>query len=114
MANNKIEQYERIIVATLNEYADAFNQQKNGVEAKVIADYAGKHFQLLNCGWRNDAYQFYVIFHFDILNDKIWVQENRTDVLIARELVEKGIDKKDIVLGLQFPELRAESGYALA
>ena len=111
---DKIEQYEKIIVSTLREYADAFNQHKSPVEAKVIADYAGKHFQLLNCGWQNDTYQFYVIFHFDILNDKVWVQENRTDVIIARELVEQGVDRKDIVLGLQFPELREDSGYAVA
>ena len=111
---NKIETYEKIIVATLNEYADAFNQQKNGVEAKVIADYAGKHFQLLNCGWRNDAYQFYVIFHFDILNDKVWVQENRTEMEVAEELVERGIPKSDIVLGLQPPEYRKLTGFAVA
>ena len=111
---NKIEKYEKIIVSTLREYAEAFNQHKSTVEAKVIADYEGKHFQLLNCGWQNDKYLFYVIFHFDILNGKVWVQENRTDVLIAHELVEKGVDKKDIVLGLQFPELREDSGYAVA
>ena len=110
---HKIEKYKQIIVATLKEYADAFNQQKDGLEAKVIADYEGNHFQLLNSGWQKDTYQFYVIFHFDILNQKVWVQENRTDILIAQELVEKGIDKKDIILGLQFPELRADSGYAV-
>ena len=111
---HKIEHYQKIIVATLKEYADAFNQQKDGLDAKVIADYQGNHFQLLNSGWQKDNYLFYVVFHFDILNDKVWVQENRTDVLIAQELVEKGVDKKDIILGLQSPELRADSGYAVA
>jgi XisI protein len=110
----KIEKYETIIVSTLKEYAAMFNQQGDGLEAKVIVDKEGKHFQLLNCGWQKDDYQFYIIFHFDIKDGKIWVQENRTDVLIAGELVEKGIDKNDIVLGLQFPELRGESGYAVA
>jgi len=106
--------YEDIVIQTLEEYADMFNQQRDGLEAKVIVDREGKHYQLLNSGWRKDEYQFYVIFHFDIKNGKVWLQENRTDVLIAKELTDKGIPKQDIVLGLQYPELRADTGYAVA
>ena len=109
-----LEKYEQIIIETLREYAELYNQQRDGIEAKVIIDKAEKHFQLLSYGWRKGDYQFYVIFHFDIINGKVWVQENRTDVLIDQELVEKGIPKKDIVLGLQIPELRGEMGYAVA
>ncbi|MFM9947995.1 MAG: XisI protein [Saprospiraceae bacterium] len=112
--DNKLIKYEQIIIDTLREYAAMYNQQRDGLEAKVIIDREERHYQLLNCGWRKDEYQFYVIFHFDIKDGKVWVQENRTDVLIAQQLVEKGILKSDIVLGLQFPELRSESGYAAA
>lgn len=110
----KLKKYGQIIVETLHEYAAMFNQHPDGMEAKVIVDQAGGHYQLLNCGWRKGDYQFYVVFHFDLKNGKVWVQENRTDVLIAQELSEKGISKKDIVLGLQIPELRGETGYAVA
>lgn len=111
---SKLKKYETIIIETLREYAEMFNQQRDGLVATLIVDKEGSHYQLLNSGWRKDEYQFYVIFHFDIKDGKVWVQENRTDVLIAQELVEKGIPKMDIVLGLQYPELRAESGYAVA
>ncbi len=110
----KLKKYEKIIVDTLKEYAVMFNQQGDGLVAKVILDREGQHYQLLNSGWQKDDYQFYIVFHFDIQDGKVWVQENRTDVLIAKELTEKGINKYDIVLGLQLPELRAESGYAAA
>lgn len=109
-----IKNYEDIVIQTLEEYAEMFNQQRDGLEATVIIDREGKHYQLLNSGWRKDEYQFYVIFHFDIKDGKVWLQENRTDVLIAQELSDKGIPKKDIVLGLQYPELRADTGYAVA
>lgn len=109
----KLKKYEQIIIETLQEYAAMFNQQGGGLEAKVIIDQAGGHYQLLNSGWRNGDYQFYILFHFDIINDKVWVQENRTDILIAQELSERGIPKKEIVLGLQLPELRGELGYAV-
>ena len=110
----QLKSYEDIIIQSLQEYADMFNQQKDGLEAKVIIDKEGGHYQLLNMGWRKDEYQFYVIFHFDVKDGKVWLQENRTDVLIAKELVAKGISKNDIVLGLQYPELRAAAGYAEA
>lgn len=110
----KIKKYEKIILQTLQEYAEVYNAQQDGLEAKIVADKPGGHFQLLNSGWRNGDYQFYVIFHFDIIEGKVWIQENRTDVMIAQELSEKGIPKTDIVLGLQLPELRSASGYAVA
>ncbi len=110
----KLKKYRDIILQTLREYAEMYNRQRDGLEAKVIIDEEGGHFQLLNMGWRGDDYQFYVIFHFEVKDGKIWVQENRTDILIAKELVEKGVSPKDIVLGLQYPELREDSGYAVA
>ena len=48
----------------------------------------------------------YTVFHFDILGDKIWIQENRTDVKIDEELVEAGVAKEDIFSGMMHPEMR--------
>ena len=68
----------------------------------------------MRTGWRGQDYRFGVVFYFDIRDGKIWVQENRTDILIAEELVERGVPKSDIVLGLQPPADRARTGYATA
>ena len=37
----------------------------------------------------------------DIKDEKIWIQQNLTEDLVATELVEKGVPKHDIVLGFQ-------------
>jgi hypothetical protein len=112
--DKKIEKYQNIITGILKEYADSFNQSPKSIEAKLVFDYERNSFQLLNTGWRNGEYYFYVVFHLDIKNDKVWLNENRTDMLVAQMLVEQGIPKTDIVLGLQPPQTRALSGYALA
>ena len=112
--DKKIETYQNIITKLLEEYADSFNQSSKSIEAKLIFDFERLSFQLLNIGWRKGEYFFYVVFHLEIKNDKVWVNENRTDLLIAQMLVEEGIPKTDIVLGLQSPETRAFSGYAIA
>jgi hypothetical protein len=106
--------YEKILIETLREYVEMFNQQHDGMEAKAVIDKENGHYQLLNYGFLKGVYECYIIFHFEIKNNKVWLQENRTDILIAKELTERGIAKNDIVLGLQEPELRAFSGYAVA
>lgn len=80
-------------------------------ESVQYLDSERNSFQLLNLGWRNEQYYFYVVFHLAIQNGKVWLKENRTDVLIAQILVEQGISKSDIVLGLQSSETMALSGY---
>ncbi|NBC09752.1 MAG: XisI protein [Bacteroidetes bacterium] len=114
MDKKPINKYDSILAKFLHHYAKLYNQQADGLNAKVVIDREGGHYQLLNVGWLKDKYQFYIIFHFDIIDDKVWVQENRTDILVAQELVEQGIPKQNIVLGFQSPDVRALSGYAVA
>lgn len=105
--------YDAVLAQLLQSYADDMNRSNTGINAKVVIDRERGHYQLLNNGWRDGKYYFYVVFHFDLIDDKIWIQENRTDVLIAEELQELGVPKKDIVLGLQAPEVRDYYGYAV-
>lgn len=118
--DNQIEHYQKLLTGFLEEYAAAYNKNTTGAQAQVLYDYQRNHFQLLRTGWRGKDYRFGVIFHFDIREGKIWVQENRTDILIAEELVARGVPKTDIVLGLQPAEDRpytarraGASGWAL-
>lgn len=72
------------------------------------------HFQLLSIGWHNNRFIYTIAFHFDIIDNKVWIQQNNTDVLIADELNEKEIPKEDIVLGFLSQDARAYSGFAMA
>ena len=55
-----------------------------------------------------------VALHFDLINDKVWIQQKNTDILIADELVERGISKSDIVLGFIPEKVRHYEGFATA
>ena len=112
--DQKITRYQDILKQLLSEYAERFNQGTKGVSAQVIIDTERNHYQLLRLGWDNSRYTFSVVFHFDIKDGKIWLQENRTDILIAKELVNLGVPSNDIVLGLQAPEDRMYTEYAAA
>jgi hypothetical protein len=49
----------------------------------------------------------------DIINGKIWIQQNMTEIDLGEELVEMGVPKSDIVIGFLAPEIREYSEYAV-
>lgn len=110
--NGKIENYQNIITQILEEYAEYLNEPN--IETQVICDYKRNHFQLIKIGWENDRRYHYCVFHFDIKNEKIWLQENNSDIRIALDLEQKGVPKSEIVLGIHAPSLRSYSDYAAA
>ncbi|MEM9885761.1 MAG: XisI protein [Bacteroidota bacterium] len=109
---DKIKKYQQILIETIESYAKRWERPDDPLQNIVIADVERGHFQFLRMGWKENDYIFGAVFHFDIIDDKVWVQENRTDILIAEELVERGIPKTDIVLGLQPPYARPYTEYA--
>jgi vancomycin permeability regulator SanA len=71
------------------------------------------HYQLTYIGWQEQKRIFSLILHFDIKDEKIWVQYNGTETAIAQVLIDKGVPASDIVLGFHSPFKRQFSGYAI-
>jgi len=110
---DQIAQYQNIIIDLLNEYAQ-LGTSASGLSRQVIADKDRNHFQLVTVGWREGKHFVYIVaFHFDIIDGKIWIQQNNTEAQIADELVERGVPKSDIVIGFQPPVVREVSGFAV-
>lgn len=104
--------YRQIIIQVLKQHARA---PINGdIQTISILDTVGDHYQLLDMGW-DDAGQriFQPIIHVDLQGTKAWIQENTTDLDIAKVLVTSGIQPSDIVLGLHSRALRQFSEYAV-
>ena len=51
--------------------------------------------------------------HLDIIDGKVWIEHNGTEVPIGEELVAAGVPKSDIVLGYKPPDIRPHTGYAV-
>lgn len=111
---DKLADYSKIIVDTLHKYAALAPQNAPELRQQVLVDQEHHHYQLLSIGWKGDDFVFRVIFHFDIIKGKVWLQRNQSDILIADELVESGIPKEDIVLGFQPTYVRPHTGFAAA
>ena len=112
---DKIKKYQTIIETLLEEYAAQMSQgTADGPESQVFADHKRHHYKLFTIGWEGTRYVQFPVFHFYIREGKVWIQVNNTDMLIGQELIKRGVPKSDIVLGLQHPLMREDSGFAVA
>lgn len=83
------------------------------IQAQTIFDSENDHYQLVYVGWRDSKRVYGVILHADILNGKIWIQQDGTEIGLANELVELGVPKQDIVLAFDPPNLRQYTEFAI-
>lgn len=83
------------------------------IEVHLIEDIARDRYQVCNIGWIDKARVHGCTLHIDIKDEKIWIQQNLTEDLVATELVEKGVPKHDIVLGFQSAFKRQFTDYAV-
>ena len=108
---DKIEKYSQIIQKILITYV-AIPIANGEIESYTVFDTQQHHYQVMNVGWDGYRRVYGCVLHLDIKTDKVWVQQNMTEMRIAYELLEQGIPKEDIVLGFQFPELRQYTDFA--
>lgn len=110
---DKLEQYRQYIQIILTKHGK-YKPRGEEIENELIFDTLHDHYQLMRIGWNGLSRVYHSVIHFDIKNDKIWIQQNMTDVDLAQELLEMGVPKEDIVLGLQPPYKRPYTGYGVA
>jgi hypothetical protein len=110
---DKLIKYREFLQALLSRYAQE-DVSDESVEVQLMIDTQHDHYQWMNVGWRGSKRIYHCIMHFDIKDGKIWLQQNMTDQDPAEELVEMGVPREDIVLGLQPPYKRPYTDYGVA
>ncbi len=113
---DKVKKYRQILQEVLHEYTldKSGYPQPQEIETQLLFDTKNDHYQVLRVGWRNRSQIFSVIFHFDIKDEKIWLQQNISDYDIVGDIEAKGVPKSDIVLAFHSPQMRQFTGYAVA
>ncbi|MBN8684732.1 MAG: XisI protein [Chitinophagales bacterium] len=102
---DKVKKLQKAVLALLEQYAAIKSPFMPEVDNKIIADTKSHSYQLIRIGWYKDRHVHYTVFHFEISDGKIIIHENRTDIKVDEELIENGIDRKDIISGLQHPRM---------
>ena len=108
-----LEHYRQCIQTILNKHGQ-FKPNYEEIDNELIFDTIHDHYQLFRVGWNGLTRVYHSVIHFDIKNNKIWIQQNTTETDLAQELVNMGVPKEDIVFGLQPPYKRPYTGYGVA
>ncbi len=84
------------------------------IETEVIFDLNRDRYLLVDLGWQEHQRIYDCVIHLEIRNNKIWIQRNQTDQIIADVLISMGVAKEDIILGLQPSYIREDTGLGVA
>ena len=109
-----INKFQQAILEVLEPFA---NQKvaNPGLEKQLIADTKRHRYQVIVQGWeKGEKFVNSTLLHLEIKGDKIWIQQNWTELQIAQELVKRGVPAEQIVLGFLPEYMREDSEYAVA
>ena len=90
--------YQKIIIALLEEYTHHQYVNAPHLEQQVIADTERNHYQLLDIGWNQGRFVLDVSIHLDLVDRKIHIRQNWTDIKLTQALISRGVDPADIVV----------------
>lgn len=105
--------YHKIVRDLVLKYAQ-YQPSNADVETEAVIDESRGHYEVIHVGWQGERRVHGSVIHIDIIDDKVWLQHDGTNAVIADELVEAGIPAHDIVLGFRLPRLRQYTGFAVA
>ncbi len=110
---DRLEQYRTIIEQALTQRVNDLKDFPD-LRDKTVFDRRADSYLLLRQGWDKSRRVHAIIVHLEILDGRIWVQEDWTEHGVAGDLEEAGVPKSDIVLGFQPPQVRPYTEYAAA
>ena len=110
---DKLTFHQQQVLTFLHMYKEDYRQDPGDIDTQVIADLEGHHYLLLRVGWKQGRFYHYCLFHFDLKDDKVWIQQNNTETLVGDELVALGIAKENIVLGFKPEAMRQHTGFGV-
>ena len=111
--HQKLNHYRTTIKQTLRAVV-AQGATQDEILDRCLFDPEADSYAIISEGWQGDERIHHVLIHLEIINGKVWVQADNTDLAIARELERAGIPKSDLVLGFHPADVRPFTEYAAA
>lgn len=108
---DKLDRYHQLHKNIMTE-AGGHQPRYQNVHLAPFVDTTHDQYGVVMTGWDGIRYVNGLVIHAEIIDGKIWLQYDGTDLNVALELVEAGVPREDIVLGFRPPEVRSHIGFA--
>ena len=99
---DRVEQYRQIVREFLQNFA------ANDPEAQLVFDTERDHYLVMHVGWRDDYRIYGCAMQLDLIEGKVWIQHNSTEIAVEQELIRRGVAPQKIVWGLRSPTVREQ------
>lgn len=107
---DQLKKYKKLVKETLEEHVHPSSRDFPNLQDFLIIDANEQHFIVFTIGWDRGRYHHLTVYHLEVKdNGKIWIHQLNSDVEIDVELIEKGVDKADIIGGMMEPYTLAEA-----
>ena len=107
--------YRGIISCILTEYRDSYAQgQPEEIDTVILQDDDHGEYMLFRVGWDGKKRVHNPVFYLRLKNNKIYIEEDWTEVGVVVDLVQAGVPQYDIVLAFNPPFVRHLTEYAVA
>ncbi|MFZ9738790.1 MAG: XisI protein [Prochlorotrichaceae cyanobacterium] len=103
----------KAILKVLQSYLEFLGEDPD-TQLELIIDEKNHHYLLIEIGWQGHRRVYGTLIHLDIIDHKIWIQQDGTEEGVASEIVAQGIDPQQIVLGFKSLERRQITDFAIA
>jgi hypothetical protein len=84
------------------------------IQLQTVFDRERDHYLLMLVGRDGIRRVHGCLVHVDIIGGKLWIQRDGTEHGIARDLLEAGVPRDQIVLAFRSPEMRRITDFAIA
>ena len=101
------------IIKVLQDYLEFLGSDPEST-IQLVIDENQDHYLLIETGWHHNRRIYGTLIHIDIINQKLWIQQDGTEEGIANELVNQGISPQQIVLAYKTLDRRKITDFAVS
>lgn len=111
-----LKKYRAIILDVMDAVGRELGSPNDPIQTQYIRDHEGGHYLLFSNGWKGVKRIYGCFLHIDLVKEtgRIWLQHDGTDLVIAQMLLDRGVKKSDLVLAFHHPNMRPDTGLAVA
>ena len=102
-----------IVIKVLEDYLKFLGNDPE-TEIELVIDETRDRYLLIETGWHKNKRIYGTLIHIDIINEKIWIQQDGTEEGVANELVNLGVSPQQIVLAYKTLERRKITEFAVS
>ena len=104
----------RLITRRIMQEISAMTPSEGQKRTELICDENIGHYQLGEVGWEGQRRIDNIYLHLDVMENKVWIQHDGTNLRLADMLMREGVPRENIVLAFHHPDKRVYTDFAVA